>query len=85
MDMQSRRERASAKVGNAPVIPEPRNGRAAKGDARPAAAIPALEKRRLQCYLALMLGDIVAVFASFAFGSLFHPVSFAIQHSLTHR
>ena len=28
--------------------------------------MPSLQRRRLQCYLALMLGDIVSIFASFA-------------------
>ncbi|MEY4722127.1 MAG: hypothetical protein RIQ46_1852, partial [Pseudomonadota bacterium] len=37
--------------------------------ARPVPALlPSLERRRLQCYLALMLGDIVALFAGFALG-----------------
>ena len=44
--------------------------------------MPSLQRRRLQCYLALMLGDIVSIFASFALTGYLYQASEGIAVSL---
>ena len=51
---------------NFQVHPAPSSAALNKPDLEIATALPALERRRLQCYLALMLGDMAMLLAGFA-------------------
>ena len=46
------------------------------------APLQSLEKRRLQCYLALMVGDIVALIGGFVIGALVIPRDDSVPHAI---
>ena len=57
-------------------------GKRARTAALPAAIRPGLERRRLQCYLALLVGDIVMVLAGFALGGWLYMGSNGLDFGL---
>lgn len=71
-------DRSAEHVKALPLGAVPLQNRAAQLIAPRLPSVQSLEKRRLQCYLALMIGDIVAILCAYPLGSTLHYQGAAI-------